>query len=144
MPPVLHLPIEAFELIRSHALACYPLEMCGLVAGGPAPGAADDVVVAWFQPTVNVANSSKVYTVDPRQHLAADRRAEDEGLEIIGVVHSHTHTEPYPSPTDIAQAVDPGWHYLIVSLRDDEPMLRSWRIVDGTVTEEPVVVVSAP
>ena len=126
----------------AHALACYPLEMCGLIAG--APGGDDVVSVAWFEPCDNIAESSKVYTVDPRQHLAADRRAEDEGIEIVGVVHSHTHTEPYPSPTDVAQAVDPGWHYVIVSLRDDEPMVRSWRIVDTNVTEEPVVVVRRP
>jgi proteasome lid subunit RPN8/RPN11 len=58
-------------------------------------------------------------------------------------VHSHTHTEPYPSPTDITQAPDPAWHYLIVSLRDDEPVVRSWRIVNGDVEEEPMVVSGA-
>ena len=59
-------------------------------------------------------------------------------MAIIGVVHSHTHTDAYPSPTDIGQAPDPDWHYVIVSLRDEAPVLRSYRIVDGTVTEEPV------
>ena len=44
----------------------------------------------------------------------AERAADDAGLEVIGVVHSHTHSEPYPSPTDVAQAPDPGWHYVIV------------------------------
>lgn len=147
---MLQLPRSAFDGIVAHALRCYPLEMCGLVAGVPLAspsGCADNpegVDVVWFEPCDNVAASSKVYTVDPRQHLRADRRAEDEGFEIVGVVHSHTHTEPYPSPTDVAQATDPNWHYLIVSLRDDDPMLRSWRIVDGEVTEEPVVVVSDP
>ena len=56
-------------------------------------------------------------------------------------MHSHTHTEAVPSPTDVAQAPDPGWHYAIVSLRDDRnPSLRSYRIVDGEVAEEPVTV----
>ena len=142
----------------AHAFACYPLEACGLIAGvsgtldtpdtsgaSSTSGAqGESASVAWFEACDNVAASSRVYTLDPRQHLAADRRAEDEGLEIIGVVHSHTHTEPYPSPTDVATAIDPAWHYLIISLRDDEPMLRSWRIVDGEVTEEPIVVVSRP
>ena len=72
-----------------------------------------------FYPTANAAASSRVYTVDPRDHLRADRDAEDDGLEIIGVMHSHTHTEAYPSPTDVAQAPDPSWHYVIVSLRHD-------------------------
>jgi proteasome lid subunit RPN8/RPN11 len=82
-----------------------------------------------------------VYTIDPRDHLRIDREAEDAGLEIVGVMHSHTHTDAYPSPTDVAQAPDPGWHYIIVSLRQDAPVLRSYRIIDETITEEPVVVV---
>ena len=53
----------------------------------------------------------------PSDHLRADRDAEARGLEIIGVMHSHTHTEAYPSPTDVAQAPDPSWHYVIVSLK---------------------------
>ena len=57
------------------------------------------------------------------------------GQEIIGVWHSHTHTDAYPSPTDIRQAVDPMWIYVIVSLRDDVPMLRAYRIRDGVVAE---------
>ena len=72
--------------------------------------------------------------------LRVDRAAEDAGLEVIGVMHSHTHTDPYPSPTDVAQAPDPGWHYLIVSLRDDSPMTRSFRIIDGQIHEERVAV----
>ena len=56
----------------------------------------------------------RVYTIDPKDHLLAERDADDRDLEIIGVVHSHTHTEPYPSPTDVAQAPDPSWHYVIV------------------------------
>jgi len=79
-----------------------------------------------------------VYTVNPRDHLKADRDAEERGLEIIGVFHSHTHTEAYPSPTDVAQAPDPAWHYVLVSLRA-EPVLRSYRIVDGNISEETVV-----
>ncbi len=68
------------------------------------------------------------------------RDAEDAGMEIVGVVHSHTHTEPYPSPTDVAQAPDPAWHYVIVSLRDEAPRVRSYRIVEGGIAEEPLVV----
>ncbi|MBJ7387792.1 MAG: M67 family metallopeptidase, partial [Mycolicibacterium sp.] len=70
--------------------------------------------------------------------LRADRDAEDRGLAIVGVMHSHTHTEAYPSPTDVTQAPDPDWHYVIVSLRQPEPVLRSYRIVDGNIDEESV------
>jgi proteasome lid subunit RPN8/RPN11 len=91
-----------------------------------------------FYPCRNAAGSSRVYTVDPRDHLRADRDAEAGGREIVGVMHSHTHTEAYPSPTDVAQAPDPAWQYVIVSLKRDAAVLRSYRIVEGTVTEEVV------
>ncbi len=58
----------------------------------------------------------------------------------MGVFHSHTHTDAYPSPTDVAQATDPGWHYVLVSLRDTQPVVRSYLIRDGVITEEPVEV----
>jgi [CysO sulfur-carrier protein]-S-L-cysteine hydrolase len=111
----------------------YPLEACGLMGGDPATG---DVTL--FYPCANVAESAKVYSIDGKEHLRAERDAEDQGLEIIGVMHSHTHTEAYPSPTDINQAPDPTWHYLIVSLKRDAPVVRSYYLVDGTVDEEPV------
>ena len=50
---------------------------------------------------------------------------------MIGVFHSHTHTDPYPSPTDVVQAPDPAWHYVLVSLRHEVASVRSYRIVDG-------------
>jgi proteasome lid subunit RPN8/RPN11 len=105
--------------------------MAGLAARGTAPA---------FYPCANDAASSKLYTINPKDHLRADRDAEDHGHEIVGVMHSHTHTDAYPSPTDVAQAPDPSWHYVIVSLRQPEPVLRSYRIVDGNIAEEPVVV----
>jgi proteasome lid subunit RPN8/RPN11 len=69
-----------------------------------------------------------------------ERDAEDRGLEVIGVVHSHTHTEAFPSATDVAQAPDPTWHYMIVSLRSGSPEPRSFRIVNGQIAEVQVVV----
>jgi len=134
---VLELPQDVVDGIVRLAVDGYPYEVCGLVAGPP--GGAR---VAHFYPCRNAAESARVYTIDPRDHLHAERDAEDRGWEVLGVVHSHTHTEAFPSPTDVAQAPDPAWHYAIVSLRDDaSPSLRSYRIVDGTVTEEPVEVV---
>ena len=133
---VLQLPQAIVDDIVALAVEEYPYEACGLIAG---PVGADEV--AHFYRCRNVAGSARVYTIDPLEHLRAERDAEDRGWEIIGVVHSHTHTEAAPSPTDIAQAPDPGWHYAIVSLRVEEPSLRSYRIVDGAATEEPVTVV---
>jgi proteasome lid subunit RPN8/RPN11 len=136
---VLEMAPEFHTEMVAHALRGFPLEACGLLAGSPS---ADGIsaVVRHFYPCENAAASAKLYTVAPRDHLRADRDAESNGWQIIGVVHSHTHTDAYPSPTDVAQAPDPGWHYVIVSLRDDEPSVRSYRIVDGEIAEEPIEV----
>jgi proteasome lid subunit RPN8/RPN11 len=131
---MLHLPRRAHDEMVGVAFDGLPLEACGLFGGDPTSG-----VVDRFYPCHNAAQSSKLYTVDGGDHLRADRDAEDRGFELIGVMHSHTHTDAYPSPTDVRQAFDPGWHYVIVSLKYDAPVLRSYRIVDGAVTEEPVV-----
>jgi proteasome lid subunit RPN8/RPN11 len=140
---VLQLSRSAHLDLVAHLYDGLPDEACGLIGGrlsGPDEGSAPAEAIV-FYPSPNVAASSRVYTIDPRTHLRADRDAEDRGLEIIGVVHSHTHTEPYPSPTDVAQAPDPSWHYVIVSFRQGPPVVRSYRILDGVISEEPVVVV---
>lgn len=133
LPSSLTLTRHVWAQMIGHAYDGLPDEACGLLGGDPASG-----YVQVFYPCRNAAASSRVYTVDPRDHLAADRDAEAQGLELVGVMHSHTHTEAYPSPTDVAQAPDPGWHYIIVSLKRDEPVLRSYRIVDGEISEEAV------
>src|SRR5690242_20349641 len=98
---VLELTDEVYAAIVGHSYDGLPLEACGLLGGD-----ASQAKATVFYPCGNVARSSRIYTVDPKDHLRADREAEDRGLEIIGVVHSHTHTEAYPSPTDVAQAPD--------------------------------------
>jgi proteasome lid subunit RPN8/RPN11 len=132
---VLRLSPDAYSQMIGHAYDGLPEEACGLLVGDPRTARAPR-----FVPCRNAAESSRVYTVDPRDHLRADREAEAAGFEIIGVMHSHTHTEPYPSPTDVEQAPDPTWHYVIVSLRDEAPMLRSYRIRDGAIAEERVAI----
>jgi [CysO sulfur-carrier protein]-S-L-cysteine hydrolase len=130
---VLELPQSVVDEVVARAVEEYPYESCGLLAGPPG----GDVVTRFYR-CRNAAESARVYTVDPGDHLRAERDAEARGWEIIGVVHSHTHTAAFPSPTDVAQAPDPAWHYAIVSLQHDEPALRSFRIDDKTVTEEPI------
>ena len=133
---MLQLTRRTWNEMVGHAYDGLPDEACGLLAGPPGL----DRCTA-FYPCRNAAESSKLYTVDPKDHLRADRDAESKGLEIIGVMHSHTHTDAYPSPTDVAQAPDPAWHYVIVSLRAEAPTLRSYRIVDEAIDEEVVSVV---
>ncbi|NQY55400.1 MAG: M67 family metallopeptidase [Ilumatobacteraceae bacterium] len=134
---MLRVTSEVVDALVAHALGEYPLEMCGLLAGG----SADDAVR--FYPCRNAAESARIYTIDPKDHLRAELDAEDHDHEINGVVHSHTHSEPFPSPTDVDAAVDPAWHYVIVGLKRGLPEVRSYRIIDGEIVPEAVDVVEA-
>jgi [CysO sulfur-carrier protein]-S-L-cysteine hydrolase len=124
---------RTFAEMIGHAYDGYPLEACGLLVGR-------GDTVHRFVACTNEAASARIYTIPPKELLRAERAAEDAGMEIIGVFHSHTHSEPYPSPTDVEQAPDPGWHYVIVSLKREAPETRSYRIVDGGISEERVAV----
>jgi len=119
----------------AQAYDCYPEEACGLLIGRPGSNN-----VVRFVACANTTQSGKVYTIEPKAMLRAEREAEAEGMEIIGVMHSHTHTEPYPSQTDVNQAVDPSWHYIIVSLKREAPEVRSYLLAHGTIEEETIAV----
>src|SRR3954447_20231899 len=119
----------------AHAYDCYPEEACGLLVGRAA-----GAHVVKFVACENITHSARVYSIEPKVLLRSEREAEDAGLELIGVMHSHTHTDPYPSPTDVAQAPDPTWHYVIVSLKREAPEVRSYSLADGEIVEEPIAV----
>src|SRR6202161_1450783 len=116
-------------------LAGLPDEAGGLLVGSYGGDEATHLFV-----TPNAAASAMVYEIDPKEMLRVDRAAQQVGADIMGVFHSHTHTDASPSPTDVAQATDPGWHYVLVSLRDTQPAVRSYLVREGVITEEPVEV----
>lgn len=132
---MLAIPHNAYLEIIAQAYDSYPEEGCGLLIGHPSTN-----TVVRFVPCENTTHSAKVYSIAPKDLLRAEREAEHDGLEIIGVMHSHTHTEPYPSPTDVRQAPDPTWHYVIVSLKRESPESRSYRLAGGLITEVPIAV----
>ncbi|HEY4378614.1 MAG TPA: M67 family metallopeptidase [Acidimicrobiales bacterium] len=130
---------DAHQSMLAHAYDGLPDEACGLLGGRPGSNRVDA-----FVPCRNVDASAKSYSIGADGFASAEAVFDPAGLEVVGVMHSHTHTDPFPSPTDIDAAQNPfltGWHYVIVSLRDDVPMLRSWLLDDRTVVEESVVIV---
>jgi proteasome lid subunit RPN8/RPN11 len=129
---VLTLRPEHRDAMIATCVRALPDEGCGLVLGTP------DGVVSEVMASENVAHSAKVYEIDSRVMLRAYRESEAKGTVVLGVFHSHTHSEAYPSPTDVARAPDPQWHYVLVSLRDVPSVVRSFRIVEGTISEEEV------
>ncbi|MGC1238671.1 MAG: M67 family metallopeptidase [Acidimicrobiales bacterium] len=129
---MLTVSVSQRDAMVATCIRALPNEGCGLLLG-TAEGLVHDVVAS-----DNIANSAKVYEIDPKVMLRATRRADDEGLEVIGVFHSHTHSEARPSPTDIRQAPDPSWHYVLISLRDTPADVRSYRVIDGEASFEVV------
>ena len=125
----------------AHALAGVPYEACGLFAGSEDDQAEGPSVDRFF-PMRNAAESRKIYRLDGHEHLDVENTVDEAGAVLVGVMHSHTHTQAYPSPTDVADAArfDPlgTWVFVIVSLEHPEPGLRAFRILDGAITEVPV------
>jgi proteasome lid subunit RPN8/RPN11 len=140
---VLTLDRATYDAIVAHARRDHPDEACGVVAG---PAGSDRP--ERFVPMLNAAMSPTFYEFDSADLLALYREMDERDEEPVVVYHSHTATQAYPSRTDIALAQEPGAHYVLVSTRecgnDDGPVeFRSFRIVDGEVTEEDVRVVSS-
>jgi proteasome lid subunit RPN8/RPN11 len=130
---VLRLTSLQRDAIVATCIRALPNEGCGLLIGS-LDGTVSEVV-----PSPNVAESAKLYEIDSRVLLGAYRRSEEAGQSVLGVFHSHTHSDAYPSPTDVAQAPDPTWHYLLVSLRDVPSVIRSFRIIEGAIDEEEIL-----
>ena len=132
---------DIHDAIVAHARRDHPDEACGVVAG---PEGSDRP--ERFVPMLNAASSPTFYEFDPMDLLRLYREMDDRGEEPVVVYHSHTATEAYPSRTDVGLAMEPNAHYVLVSTREggnsEGPVeFRSYRIVDGTVTEEDVEIV---
>ena len=129
---MVRLPRPIHDDMVAHALEDRPYEVCGLLAGR------DSEVTRSFRAT-NKERSAVRYEIDPVDLLRIFREIDDADLEHVGIYHSHTHTQAYPSATDIRLAYYPDAFYFIVSLMDERaPHVRAFRIVDGNVSEEPI------
>ena len=121
--------------IVEQGLREFPNECCGLIA------AEDGVPVKVF-PMTNADASPVTYRLDGKEQLRVFDEMDEQGWELWGIYHSHTHSEAYPSETDIKLAFYPEARYLLLSLQDRAaPVLRSFRITDGEVTEEELTIV---
>jgi proteasome lid subunit RPN8/RPN11 len=132
---------ELVDKIVAHARADHPDEACGVVAG---PIGSNRPVR--FVAMENADRSPTFYRFDSMEQLRVWREMDDRDEEPVVIYHSHTSTQAYPSRTDITYASEPGAHYVLVSTREelgDELEFRSYRIVDGQVTEEEVTVVAS-
>ena len=133
---MLSLPAEIRDAIVAHARRDHPNEACGVVAG-PAGSDRPQRVIEML----NSAASPTFYQFDSLEQLRVWNAMDDADEEPVIIYHSHTATEAYPSRTDVSYANEPGAHYVLVSTREpDRVEFRSYRILDGQITEEPVEV----
>jgi len=134
---VLSITQELVDAMVAHSRADHPDEACGVIAG---PAGTDRP--ERFVPMVNAARSPTFYEFDSMDLLRLYREMDARDEVPVVVYHSHTATEAYPSRTDISYASEPDAHYLLVSARDPaSEEIRSFRIVDGVVTEEEVSII---
>ncbi len=130
---------DLVEAMVKHARADHPDEACGILAGPEGSDRPERHVAM-----LNAERSPTFYRFDSGEQLRVWRAMDANDEVPVVVYHSHTATEAYPSRTDITLAAEPDAHYVLVSTRDPEVHeLRSYRIVDGAVTEEPIEVVES-
>ena len=140
---MLRIDQATYDAIVEHAKRDHPVEACGMVVGPVGSDRAERHIEM-----VNAAGSPTFYEYDSTDLLHLYKELDDRDEEPVVIYHSHSATEAYPSVTDINLASEPGAHYVLVSTREhgnnDGPVeFRSYRIIDGVVTEEEVQVDSS-
>jgi proteasome lid subunit RPN8/RPN11 len=134
---VLRIRRDLVDAIIAHARRDHPDEACGVIAG---PEGADRP--ERFIPMLNAARSPTFYEFDSADLLKLYREMDANDEVPVVIYHSHTATEAYPSRTDVSYASEPDAHYVLVSTRDETDEFRSYRIVEGEISEEQVEVVT--
>ena len=120
------------DILIEQSKAEFPNEACGILAG-------KDNKIEKIYRMVNTDRSAKTFLMDPKEQLSVMKEIRNLNLEMIGIYHSHSETEAYPSSHDIELAYYPESSYVIVSIKEKlKPQIKSFKIVEGKVTEEPI------
>ena len=126
---------RCYEEMIEDAKKRLPHEACGLLAG-------KEGVATTFYTMSNTDQSPVRYLMDPKEQFQIFKEIRSRGEKMLGIYHSHVATEAYPSAKDVTLAFYPEVHYVIVSLEDRvHPQVRAFRIENGEVREEEVVLV---
>lgn len=128
---------ELVEAIIAQARQEHPIETCGIIAGPEGSNLPTRLI-----PMRNIAQSTSFFEFDPQQQLQVWREMDVRGEEPIVIYHSHTNSRAYPSHADVMYATEPQSHYVIIPTDSShEREVRSFRILDGQITEERVKIV---
>jgi proteasome lid subunit RPN8/RPN11 len=131
---MIRIPQALHDDIISHARSGFPLEVCGILGG------TGDTISAVFR-MINTDASNEHFMMEPREQFSVVKEMRAKGISMLAIYHSHPESPARPSEEDIRLALTPGVSYLIVSLQDAaQPVIRSFKIADGVVTPEDVVI----
>ncbi|MHB1389876.1 MAG: M67 family metallopeptidase [Thermoleophilia bacterium] len=137
MTSVLRLTRTQQAALVAHARSCRPEEACGILAGTRDGGTAIVTRVFLME---NAEHSNIFYQMESREQFQVFDEIEKEGLQLVGIFHSHPHSPAFPSGVDLELAFYPDAAYLIVSLMNDEPESHAFRIVDGQIRKMDIVI----
>ena len=128
---MLNISQHVLDLITSHAKQGLPHEVCGYLAEK------DGRISAHYELT-NIDAAVDHFSMSPEEQFAAVKDMRQKGLTLKAVYHSHPETPARPSEEDIKLAYDPEISYVIVSLAESEPAVKSFRIQQTEVTAEQI------
>jgi proteasome lid subunit RPN8/RPN11 len=131
---MIRIPKPIYNAIVDHARKESPLECCGILGGR------DGTVEKVFELS-NAEKSSIRYSMSPQEQLKVFEEMERETLEMVGIYHSHTHTIPFPSETDVKLAFYPEVFSVIISLKEEKnPQVKAFRIQEEAIYPEEIVI----
>lgn len=131
---MMKIPKPIYEAIIEHARREAPLECCGILAGK------DGMVQRSFE-LRNEEQSPVRYSISPTDQLKVFEEMEKESQEMVGIYHSHTHTIPFPSETDVRLAFYPEVSSVIISLKEEPPVVNAFRIREDAIYLEEIEVI---
>ncbi len=121
------------DQIIVHAEREAPIEACGYLAGV-------EGLITLRYPMTNVDQREDHFSFDPKEQFTAHKTAREDGVQLLGVYHSHPATPARPSEEDIRLAYNPSLLYVIVSLFEGKRTVKAFRIIEGKVEEEPLTI----
>jgi [CysO sulfur-carrier protein]-S-L-cysteine hydrolase len=126
---------EVFDRLLAEARSNPNMECCGFLAG-------KDGIISVILPARNALQSAKAFEIAPQELFALLRRMRSEGLQHLGIYHSHPTAENIPSPTDLELAFYPDAAYVIVSPNTRSiNAVRAFRIIEARAQELSVEIV---
>lgn len=124
---------DIIEKLYKHGEIEAPLEACGYLVGK------DDMVIKHY-PMTNIDKSEDHFALDPKEQFKVLKEARAESLQILGVYHTHPDSPARPSEEDIKLAYDTDIIYIIASLLDKNYSTKAFRIIQGKVSEEKLII----